>query len=266
MLAAAKQSDPNAFHKIVDNYLPTLAKVDNQAYTHVIGNVVKQTIIAMVHESRASGNAELQTAAQLLNQFVFGRSTFEQPTTLSKPETRNEEAEKLKTREQNFAKQQFTRISGELGTKVNNSLKSTIEQHIDPRSSMSEYVKRTASRDAFETLERLINNDSQFRTLVDKLWERAIKSDYSEESVNKVRSAFLAKAKTLLPSVIKKARNEALKGMGKRVRDTDTTDKGKNTDNDRKRSRDNEPPRSDKGGKSKVPAGMSSLEFLMSED
>lgn len=265
MLAAAKNADQNAFYKIVDNYLPTLAEVDSAAYSHVIGNVVKQTIIAMVTEARHSGNEGLQTAAQLLNQFVFGSTQFVQPKNLAKADTRNDAEEKLKEKERNFAKQQFNRISGELHTKVNNSLKSTIEQHIDPRSSMSDYVKRTASREAFEHLNTLITKDSQFKVLVDKLWERAEKADYSDESVNKVRSAFLAKAKSLLPSVIKKARNEALRGMGKRVKDTDDT-----RNNDRRRSNDKD---DDKGsrtpntrGNSKVPAGMSTLDFLMSED
>lgn len=262
MLAAAKQADQEAFHKIVDNYLPTLHKVDPNAYTHVIGNVVKQTIIAMVQESRASNNAELQTAAQLLNQFVFGRSTFEQPTSLAKPQAKNTEAEKLQERQRNFEKQQFQRTSSELYTKVNNSLKNTIEQNIDPTGRMTDYVKKTASRDAFESLEKLINNDRQFRVLVDKLWERAQKSDYSEEAIGKVRSAFIAKARTLLPSVIKKARLEALRGIGKRT--NETKDK---PENDRRRSTDKtETPRSNSGGKSKVPAGMSSLEYLMSED
>lgn len=265
MLLAAKNSDVNAFHKIVDNYLPTLAKVDGSAYSHVIGNVVKQTIIAMVSEARTSGNEGLQNAAQLLNQFVFGSTRFEQPKNLAKEDTKNDAEEKLREKERNFAKQQFNRISGELHTKVNNSLKSTIEQHIDPKQSMSDYVKRTASREAFETLDTLIKKDSQFKVLVDKLWERAEKSDYSEESINKVRSAFLAKAKSLLPSVIKKARNEALRGMGKKVKDTDDT-----RNNDRRRSTDKDDNKGSRTpnnrGNSGVPAGMSTLDFLMSED
>src|SRR6187399_3217989 len=41
VLEAAKSENSDAFYKIADNYLPTLKKVDSQAYYHVLGNVVK---------------------------------------------------------------------------------------------------------------------------------------------------------------------------------------------------------------------------------
>src|SRR4030095_10511453 len=41
VLKAVQASNPKAFLKIVDDYLPTLAKVDEKAYFHVLGNVTK---------------------------------------------------------------------------------------------------------------------------------------------------------------------------------------------------------------------------------
>src|SRR5215471_8169350 len=55
ILRAVKETSPDAFLKIVDNYLPTLAKVDEKAFFHVIGNVTKHTIINMVNEARRLG-------------------------------------------------------------------------------------------------------------------------------------------------------------------------------------------------------------------
>src|SRR6188472_810735 len=67
-LQAAKAEDQNAFNKIADNYLPTLRKVDQQAYYHVLGNVIKDTIITMVREGRNLGDqgAPLTAAANVL--------------------------------------------------------------------------------------------------------------------------------------------------------------------------------------------------------
>ena len=86
VLQAAKQEDNDAFLKIADNYLPALRQVDQQAYFHVLGNVIKDTIITMVRESRALGEqgAPLQAAANILNQFVFGSQNFQPPQPLSK--------------------------------------------------------------------------------------------------------------------------------------------------------------------------------------
>lgn len=264
LLLAAKNNSPKSFNKLVDNYLDTLAKVDDKAYLHVIGNTIKSTIIQMVQEGRRSNNERLQAAAQILNQFVFGMSDFIPPERLSKEEKPDSREEQIARERQDFTRQRFEVANGDIHTRVNNSFKATIEANIDPKQSMTDYNRKNATRDALESLETAINGDTRFRTLVDKLWEAAVRSGFDRTSTDKIRSAFLSKGRTVLPSVIKKARNEALKGMGKRaVIDED--------DNERdvapvKRGRETESPHSNnRSNKSGVPAGMSTLEYLMKD-
>lgn len=263
VLKAVKQESPESFYRIVDEYLPTLAKVDEQAYYHVLGNLTKHTITAMVHEARKTNNEVLQSAAAILNQFVFGSSDFKPPTKLSKENVEPEKVNQPSEREQAFARQQFDGVHEELSTKVNNTLRNTIDANIDPKQSMSDYVRKTASKEALELLENLISRDMRFKTLADKLWENAYKNNFSKESMDRIRSAYLSKARTLLPSVIKKARNEALKGTGHRVKD-DTEDPTPN-----KGPIASGKPRSQQpGGKitegKDIPKGMSTLDFLNS--
>lgn len=273
LLRAVKESNPQGFLKIVDEYLPTLAKVDEQAYYHLLGNITKHTVIAMVNEARRLGVGEnqaggqLQAAAHLLNQFVFGTTDFKPPTNLSqegRPEDNSREKQ-ISEREQGFIRQQFDNTRNDLNTRVNNTLRNTIDANIDPKQSMTDYVRKNASRDALDTLETLINQDNRFKTLVDKLWDQAFKDNFSKNSVDRIRSAYVSKAKTLLPSVIKKARNEALRGMGKRVRDDDPEDKNRRGPVPAGRPRS----QSQNTGKIRdpkdIPAGMSTLEFLNSD-
>jgi hypothetical protein len=149
---------------------------------------------------------------------------------------------------------------------VNNTLRNTIDAHIDPRNSMSEYVKRNASRDALDTLDRLISQDTRFVSLMDRLWEAAFKDGFSQESKDRIRSAYNSKAKTLLPAVIKKARNEALRGIGKRVKDdseeVETSKKGPVAAG---RPRSNTPSSGKINKASDIPRNMSTLEFLNQE-
>ena len=260
MLMAAK-SEPEGFNNLVDNYLTTLAKVDEKAYHHVLGNVIKHTIIQMVSEARTQNNEVLQNAAAILNQFVFGSSKFEPPTALSNGQAKpdNTAERQLAERERQFNERRYKDASNDVVTRINNSIKSTIEQNMDPKQSMTDYVRRTAIRDANEQVQELIKKDSRFKLVVDKLWEHAKKNDYSRDSIDKVRKAYLSKAKTLLPSVIKKARNEALKGMGKRV----TEDREEKTE---KSERNERSTRSNTNSGKKPGEGMSTLEFLMSDD
>jgi hypothetical protein len=219
VLSAAKQENQESFFKIVDNYLPNLKKVDQQAYYHVLGNVVKDTIITMVREGRALGEqgAPLTAAANVLNQFVFGSQTFQPPQQLSRqrPED-NKREDEFRQQEQQRTYTQFESVKDDLQTRADNVLKSTIDSHIDPNKTMTDYVKNHATKEAFDTLETLISKDARFRGLLDKLWEKAFQQKFDKESTDRIKSAYLSKAKTLLPSVIKKARNDALKGLGRR--------------------------------------------------
>ncbi len=279
VLNAIKASNPKAFNKVVDNYLQVLSKVDEKAYQHVLGNTIKHTILAMLEESRNSDNAPLEQAAQILNQFIFGSSKFTAPTKLSSDEDTkgDDEEKKMSERERNFTRQKFNSANDEISTKITKAYKATIESKIDPKESMTEYVRKTAIRDAAEELESLIEKDTRFKSLIDKLWENAFKDDFSQASLAKIRSAFVSKAQTLLPSVIAKHRNAALKGMGKRTSNINDKDDDSHQDKESKRDNDSRPRReskrddesrrrNDSGNKGKVPAGMSTLEYLMSED
>ncbi len=267
ILKAVREENPRAFFKIVDDYLPTLMRVDEKAYMHVIGNVTKHTIMAMAREAQRSDNDVLKSAAQILNQFVFGSSDFTPPTRLT-PQPRPGEENKIdevKQREQAFVKQQFETTVGDLNTRVNNTLKNTIEANIDPRKSMTEFVRRHASNEALEELNRLISQDSRFKVLADKLWEKCIEENFSKVSVDRIKSAYLSKSKTLLPSVIKKARNEALRGMGRKVNDNieeeSTPNKSPVTPG---RPRSQQPSGKIRDAKD-IPKGMKTIDFLNSD-
>jgi hypothetical protein len=262
VLSAIRQDNPETFHRIVDNLLPALQKADEPAYYHVLGNVIKSTIMHMVQESQNLGeNGEpLKAAAAILNQFVFGTQQFARPESLAKPKNREgeEKDNEIKTREQALLTKQYESTVGELQTKVDNTLKATIDGNIDPKNTMSGYVRKNAVRDAFDSLEELIGQDSRFKSLLDKLWERAMHDGFNEESKQRIRSAYLSKAKTLLPTVIKKARNEALKDSSNRKEESSPR-KGPITPG---RSASSS---SGKSETKEVPKGMKTLDFLMQD-
>ena len=262
-LQAAKAEDQNAFNKIADNYLPTLRKVDQQAYYHVLGNVIKDTIITMVREGRNLGDqgAPLTAAANVLNQFIFGSQQFTPPNKLSKqvnPQVAQAQQE-IQQHKQQQVMNTFTNVRDDLQNKADNTLRATIDGHIDPNGSMSEYVKGHATAEAFDKLETLISQDTRFRGLLDKLWEKAFHSGFDKESTDRIKSAYLSKAKTLLPSVIKSARNTALREKSSSNQEVPAKKgpiaRGQST-----------PRTSGKYRKaSDIPRGMSTLDVLMSD-
>jgi hypothetical protein len=228
----------------------------------------------MVKEGRNLGDqgAPLLAAANILNQFVFGSQTFTPAQNLSRPVPADEVQRKsqIQQEEQKRFYSQFESTRNDLQTKADNVLKSTISQHIDPRNTMTDYVRGHAVTEAHQTLETLISKDTRFRGLLDRLWEKAYEQKFSKESTDRIKSAYLSKAKTLLPSVIKTARNNALKGLGKRASE-DREEREETIELTPKKSpstsgRSTGP---SSGGKirkaSDIPRGMSTLDVLMSD-
>ena len=276
VLKAVKEENSNSFNKLVDNYLPSLRQVDEKAYFHVLGTVIKGTIYNMVKSARESNNEELQDAARTLNKFVFDTETYTPPKKLSESEDNkpNPEAEKLAREREQFTKERFETARNGLETRVHRILTSAIDKNIDPKTSMTDWVREKASKDAHDSLTKLLEKDARFRAILDKGWKKAFEENFSEESMGRIRKIILNRAQSLLPTVIKQARNAALKGTGKRVRDTNNTDDTDVDNSGDTTSSSNRGPLKSKGeGKTpsprktstEVPKGMSNRDFLMQD-
>lgn len=266
VLKSVKESDPKAFGKIVDSYLDDLRNVDQAAYAHVITSTMKQLITGMVGEARKINSEELGKAAVIVNQFLFGRSEFTPPEKFTKEEPVNEEAEQLKTERMQFVQERLDATINDLGSRTDNAIKSTININIDPKNLMTPYVKKNAINDAFQEVDRIIRSDTRFQAMKNKLWERAMQSNFSKVATDQIKNAYLSYAKTVLPAAIKKARIEALKGMGKRVDDTPENE-SRNRKGPVPAGRSSSPS-SDRGKgseKPSIPRGMTTLDFLNSD-
>src|SRR4030095_8852681 len=120
-------------------------------------------------------------------------------------------------------------------------------------------VRQSAIRDAEELLQKLIDSDESYQKIKDRLWEQAFENNLSNQAIEKIQSAHLSKAKTILRDVIKKARNTALKGPGQdsgaRTPRKGTLPVGRATTE--KSSKTTDP--------KAIPKGMKSLDYLMQD-
>jgi hypothetical protein len=267
-LTAIKETSPKMFQKAVDNYLGVLQKVDNGAYLHVLGNVMKHTIAGMVSEGRRTKNEALEGAAALLNQYCFASSEYTPPSNLFDGKEESTEESDLDKQRREFRQEKFNDAKSTLDERINKIIKNTIEASVDPRQSMSDYIRRNATRDATEEVTKLLAQDKRFALTIDKLWEASFKSNFSKASLEAIKEAYKSKAQTLLPAVVKKARIEALRGLGKRVKEDNTKDDDRDT-NTNKGVRRATPQSTSSRQSTKpggVPQGMKTLDFLMEED
>lgn len=259
---------PEAFNTMMDNLFENIRDTNEGAYTHLIGNLSKTIIASMVSESTNSGDKNLRAAAAILNKFLFGTTQYTEPGKLSKEQKEEDpRARQLAEERQNFLKQRFDEAQTSVNSRLENKIRRSIEAVIDPKGSMTEYVRGHAVNESVEKIGELIGKDKRFRVILDRMWDNAHKSGYSKESIEKIEKAYISRAASQLQSVIKTARFKALKGMGIRVREEAINNEQDTKDTSRKsRSDKQEPARSqNREGKKGIPAGMSTEDYFMSD-
>jgi len=239
VLSTVKTADPKAFDKLVDGWLSQLGEVDKEAYDDVIQNFGKRIIHGMVDEAKRKNNKELHDSAKALYEYLFDADPEKADLNIkvrSKVE-KNEEKEAIDKERQALINERFESARDSLTVKVDNILKSTISDYIDPRGVMTNYEKKNAIEETLKRLHAKVGEDSSFRKNLDRLWKAAFGDKFSENSLNGIKKSYLGKAKGLISSVIKEVRSEVLKDNRSKGRDKDKQDDDKETTSSSRESR-----------------------------
>ena len=226
VLSAVKQTDPKAFDKISKNFLDTLIKVDPNAHLATTQKVTK-SILNYIHsgaEARLKKYpndeqaGQLKLASEIIHAAIYDTDevTPYQESAASKKEE-DPEVEKFKTERANFEKTRFDAAVQSVTSITRSILENAVTRDIDPKGTLPPYVKSKLVTDVINELDRQLGGDARFRGLVDKLWNKARESGYSDESLKNIRTALKEKAKTVLPGIMRAKKGEAMKGLTSRV-------------------------------------------------
>lgn len=229
VLSSVKNADGAAFEQMVDNWLPMLAKVDEKAYYHVLGDTIKRTLIQTIDKSQNLGEEDfkqVKLAASIIYQAIFGPGKYTPPQKFGRGKDAQPSAEESKLNQERteFFQERLDNAVSSLDSNVTNLIRNTINENIDKNDTMSPYTKRNAIRDAQEILDKQLSEDQRYQDFKDRLWQKAIETNFSQESLRAIKKAHSAKCKALLPAILKKVRSAALNSQtNRRVNESDNT-------------------------------------------
>lgn len=216
LLSAVKQQDPKAFGKISGTILQTLNAVDKEAYFSTVNHVIKHAINGAFSRAKGLGGEDgeqLQIAAQLLHKFFYGSTEVTAPEEVKTEEKSDPRLEEVKQKEKAIFERELKTAVNSVTTRTNTIVDNAIKKYIDPKGMMSDYVREKAINDVRSAVDKDISGDSRFKQHLDNLWRAAIKDNYSETSLDRVRKSVIEKAEKVLPSHIKFVRANAIKGL-----------------------------------------------------
>lgn len=228
VLSTVKDTNPKAFDRIVDTFLKQLQEVDKEAYDDVTGNFAKIIVHSMASEAKRKNDVELDKAARKLYEYLFDKEEWED-LKVRVTETKSSEQEKLDKEREEFLNQRFTVARDGLTVKVDNILKATINEYIDPKENMSAYEKRFATQQALDRIHKKIGDDRNFRNQLNRLWKDSASNNFNEDTLARIKKAYLGRANSdkLISSIIKEVRGEVLKDkrVGNKKEETTSRDK-----------------------------------------
>lgn len=224
VLDAVREADPKSLDKIASTILPTLNKLSPELHWKASLPVLQGLVQAVYQEGMRYGDTEqgnnLKNSAAHVAQFIFGNN-FEDIVTgkrslIPQPEKRAEESPEAKqlkemqaTRASEFYTQTEQAIFTGLEAKVmergqHNKLK------IDPDGVMTDFMRDTVRDRIMIEVKKALEADPGHMRYMRSLWTKAKDAGYVGDWKSRIQSAYLERAKSLVPAIRARLVAEAL--------------------------------------------------------
>lgn len=187
------------------SFLPVLHKSNNDLYSEVVTPLLENVTRALYN----TGNEESKKAALELSKFLFntdevakGSKTFVKGEAKVDPETVRERRK--------LAREKYESFYGTTLIEIDGALNSLILRDLDPNKVFNKYQKMQMLRDIKERVDKQLSADEGHMAVMNSRWSRAEKDGFSGAAKDKIVAAYLARAKSLIPSVRDKVRSSML--------------------------------------------------------
>jgi hypothetical protein len=212
-LSAVKEVNEKGLERFAANVLPSLVKTHSQAFWAAANPLVEDIARSMYTKGTNEKNEDLQNAARYLSQYFFGNTEVAEgkKTTVveQKPTPVDEERQRYET-------ERYTEFRSNVSSKIKSDLTGMIDnEKLDPKGVLSKFVKGVIIDRIVSDIGDTLQADKDHLKYMDSLWNRAAKNGRTDEEKARIVSAYLARAKSLIPSLRSKYVSEA---MGTRSR------------------------------------------------
>ncbi len=214
--AAIKEADEKGLERFSSQVLGTLFKVSPNSFWRATQPLVEDIARSMFAKGVKAGDESMQNAARYLSDYYFGDVAFAEgkKTSVVKLDT---DPEISKQREE-FEREKDTSFRGGVESSVKSQLVSLIESkdektgklRLDPDGVFSPFIKSTIIDHIIRDLGTQLTADKDHIRFMDSLWTKARRSGRTDEDKARIISAYLARAKSLIPSLRSKYVSEAL--------------------------------------------------------
>jgi len=211
ILQALKQGSPESVEKVAKDFLPTLFNLDQDVYQ----KVTEPVIISMLRYLEAEGgkykNESLTNSVKHVCRALWGKPEI--PTRQKveeKPTTKDPEREKFEQERNAFRQEQHRRFESGVATNAVKIVNDKLMMSLANIPSLSDFSKKAIVKEIRETMGRQLQNDREHIKTMERLWDGATKAGYAGDWSQRLVTAYLTRAKQILPAIRQTVLSEAL--------------------------------------------------------
>lgn len=226
-------TDKAAFTNFSRNFLPALHKKDPSVYGDTVAPVIQNILryafdegVARAGHGDTEGGDKLKEAAKMVAKVIFGDEGAADGSKNFVKALPKVEVDTVKEgTEYNAAVKDVT-------TNVLKELHTSIRRGLDPNGVLTPFIRKSVISNVIDQVQRQLAHDASWMQSQAARWARAKREGYDDGSKRKITTAYLARAKDLIPTIRRKIVEEAI-GSSKK-NSSDRVIKIKESSSDRK--------------------------------
>jgi hypothetical protein len=211
LLESIGKTDKKALEIFSMSFLPELYKRDGTMYNQVVTPIFQNLVQALYKDK----DENTQNAALVLAEWMFGSDgdgVAKGTKSVAKNIQPTEEQKRLKDTKEEQTATAFRNSAGRVQTTVEKGLESLILKSLsfDPNKVFSPSLRKMGSQEVAKRLMEQLKQDQGHMTVMGARWKRARANGYTTDDESKIVSTYLARAKSLIPSIASKVSSAML--------------------------------------------------------
>ncbi len=210
-----KEVSDKDLEKFSTTVLSTLFKVHPQAFWRAANPLVEDIAKNMFNKGVKDNNENLQNAARYLSDYFFNDTDIAEGKKTSI--VKFEDTSEITKEREKFDLEKHVAFRGTIETDVRKQLINLIDSkdkdgksRLDPDNVFSNFIHTTIVDKIIEDLGSQLTLDKDHIRYMDSLWSKAKQNGRTDTDKARLISAYLARAKSLIPSLRSKYVSEAL--------------------------------------------------------
>ena len=211
LLESIEKTDKKALEVFSLSFLPALMKRDNELYSTVVTPLF-QNLVQQLFKDK---DENTRNAALVLADWIFGsdgEAIAQGKKSVAQSIKPTEEQAKIKTQKEAANSTAFRQSAGKVQGTVERGLESLIfkSPSFDPDKVFSPSLRRMGAQEVIKQIMAQMSKDSGHMAIMAARWKRARANGYTADDESKIVSAYLARAKSLIPGAASKVSSAML--------------------------------------------------------